>query len=87
VGVLWITGGLMWDIPHRESTPAFFDMNIGPSAKILTIFENHIVQKLVDANKKIFFKGGKPCDLKGALDKRKIKELGESRRIWLCHPS
>jgi len=56
VGVLWITGGLMLNIPHCESTPAFFDMNIGPSDQILTIFENHFTKKLVAANIKIFFR-------------------------------
>jgi hypothetical protein len=40
VGVLWITGGRMRDIPHRESTPAFLAMNLGPRAQILTIFKN-----------------------------------------------
>jgi hypothetical protein len=56
VGVLWITGGLMWDIPHREHTPAFFAMNLGSSAQILTIFENQSPKKLVNTNLKNIFK-------------------------------
>jgi hypothetical protein len=54
VGVLWITGGLMWEIPHCEATPAFFVMNIGSRAQILTIFENQVAKKLVITNIKIF---------------------------------
>jgi hypothetical protein len=56
VGVLWITGGLMWEIPHCEPTPAFFVMNIGSREQILTIFENQLARKLVTANIKIFKK-------------------------------
>jgi hypothetical protein len=55
VGVLWITGGLMQDIPHREAIPAFFTMNLGPSAQILTIFKLQLDLKLAYANIKIFF--------------------------------
>jgi hypothetical protein len=55
VGVLWITGGRMWDIPHREATPAFLTMNLGPSAQILTIFVNRSPQKLANANIKNIF--------------------------------
>jgi hypothetical protein len=83
VGVLWITGGLMWEIPHREATPAFFVMNIGSRAQILTIFENQVTNKLVATNIKIFLKRGKPCGSKGTLDKGKIKELGELAQIVL----
>jgi hypothetical protein len=83
VGVLWITGGLMWEIPHREATPAFFVMNIGSRAQILTIFENQVTNKLVATNIKIFLKRGKPCGSKGTLDKGKIKELGELAQIEL----
>jgi hypothetical protein len=83
VGVLWITGGLMWEIPHCEPTPAFFVMNIGSREQILTIFENQLARKLVTANIKIFLKRGKPCGSKGTLDKRKIKELGELAQIGL----
>ena len=85
MGVLWITGGLMWEIPHCEATPAFFVMNIGSRTQILTIFENQLVKKLVSANIKIFFTGGKPCNSKGTLDKGKIKELGELAQIELTH--
>jgi hypothetical protein len=56
VGVLWITGGLMWDIPHREATPAFLAMNLGPSAQILTIFNHQLALKLAFANIKNIFK-------------------------------
>jgi hypothetical protein len=87
VGVLWITGGLMWEIPHCEATPAFFVMNIGSRTQILTIFENQLAKKLVSANIKIFFKRGKPCNSKGALDKRKIKKSGESGQIGLTPPA
>ena len=83
MGVLWITGGLIWEIPHCEPTPAFFVMNIGSREQILTIFENQLARKLVTANIKIFLKRGKPCGSKGTLDKRKIKELGELAQIWL----
>ena len=83
MGVLWITGGLMWEIPHREATPAFFVMNIGSRAQILTIFENQVTEKLVATNIKIFLKLGKPCVSKGTLDKGKIKELGELAQIEL----
>lgn len=83
MGVLWITGGLMWEIPHREATPAFFVMNIGSRAQILTIFENQVTNKLVATNIKIFLKRGKPCGSKGTLDKGKIKELGELAQIVL----
>jgi hypothetical protein len=79
VGVLWITGGLMWEIPHCEATPAIFVMNIGSRVQILTIFENQRVQKLVVANIKIFSKDCKPCGSEGTLDKRKIMDSGESR--------
>lgn len=79
MGVLWITGGLMWEIPHREATPAIFVMNIGSSVQILTIFENQLAQKLVATNIKIISKDVKPCGSKGTLDKRKIKNSGESR--------
>jgi len=54
VGVLWITGGLMREIPHCEATPAFIVMNIGSRAQILTIFENQVAKKLVITNIKIF---------------------------------
>jgi hypothetical protein len=83
VGVLWISGGLMWEIPHCEATPAFFVMNIGSRAQILTIFENQVTNKLVATNIKIFSKDCKPCGSKGTLDKRKIKELGELAQIGL----
>ena len=73
----------MRDIPHRESTPAFLAMNLGPRAQILTIFENQVAKKLVATNIKIFLKRGKPCGSKGTLDKRKIKELGELAQIEL----
>ena len=79
MGVLWITGGLMWEIPHREATHAFFVMNIGSRAQILTIFENQVPEKLVATNIKIFSKDCKPCGSKGTLDKRKIKDSAESR--------
>ena len=83
MGVLWITGGLVWEIPHCEATPAFFVMNIGSRAQILTIFENQVTNKLVATNIKIFLKRGKPCGSKGTLDKGKIKELGELAQIVL----
>ncbi len=83
MGVLWITGGLMWEIPHCEATPAFFVMNIGSRAQILTIFENQVTNKLVATNIKIFLKRGKPCGSKGTLDKGKIKELVELTQIEL----
>jgi hypothetical protein len=79
VGVLWITGGLMWEIPHCEATPAIFVMNIGSRVQILTIFENQLGKKLVITNIKIFYKAAKPCNCKGTLDKRKIKDSAESR--------
>ena len=75
----------MWEIPHREATPAFFVMNIGSRAQILTIFENQLAKKLVITNIKIFLKRGKPCGSKGTLDKGKIKELGELAQIELTH--
>jgi hypothetical protein len=56
VGVLWITGGLIWDIPHREHTPAFLAMNLGSSAQILTIFVKHKPKKLVNTNLKNILK-------------------------------
>ncbi len=83
MGVLWITGGLMREIPHCEATPAFIVMNIGSRAQILTIFENQLAKKLVITNIKIFLKRGKPCGSKGTLDKGKIKELGELAQIEL----
>jgi len=55
VGVLWITGGLMWDIPHREHTPAIFAIILGSSAQILTIFVKQALKKLVNANLKNIF--------------------------------
>ena len=73
----------MWEIPHREATPAFFVMNISSRAQILTIFENQVTNKLVATNIKIFLKRGKPCGSKGTLDKGKIKELGELAQIVL----
>ena len=73
----------MWKIPHCEATPAFFVMNIGSRAQILTIFENQVAEKLVTTNIKIFLKLGKPCVSKGTLDKGKIKELGELAQIEL----
>ncbi len=76
----------MWDIPHCESTPAFFDMNIGPSGQILTIFEIHIAKMLVSTIGKIFFKVRKTCELEGTLDKHKIKDSDESRCILSAHP-
>ena len=85
MGVLWITGGLMREIPHCEATPAFIVMNIGSRAQILTIFENQVAKKLVATNIKIFLKRDKPCGSKGTLDKRKIKELGELAQIELTH--
>ena len=75
----------MWEIPHCEATPAFFVMNIGSRAQILTIFENQVTNKLVATNIKIFLKRGKPCGSKGTLDKGKIKELGELAQIELTH--
>ena len=83
MGVLWITGGLMWEIPQCEATPAFFIMNIGSRAQILTIFENQLAKKLVPTNIKIFLKLGKPCGSKGTLDKGKIKGFGELAQIEL----
>jgi hypothetical protein len=56
VGVLWITGGLMWDIPHREPTPAIFVIILGSSAQILTIFVKQASKKLVSTNIKNIFK-------------------------------
>ena len=73
----------MWEIPHCEATPAFFVMNIGSRAQILTIFENQLAKKLVITNIKIFLKRCKPCGSKGTLDKGKIKELGELAQIEL----
>ena len=73
----------MWEIPHREATPAFFVRNIGSRAQILTIFVNQVTEKLVATNIKIFLKLGKPCGSKGTLDKGKIKELGELAQIEL----
>jgi hypothetical protein len=64
VGVLWITGGLIRDIPHREATSAFLAMNLGPSAPILTIFKNQPADKLAFTNIKIFLTGGKTLCLK-----------------------
>lgn len=87
MGVLWITGGLMWEIPHCEATPAFFVMNIGSRTQILTIFENQLAKKLVSTNIKIFFKDGKPCNSKGTLDKCEIKKSGESGQIELTLPA
>jgi len=49
VGVLWITGGLMQDIPHRESTFAITTMFVGSSGAILTIFVLMSPKKLVVA--------------------------------------
>ena len=45
----------MWDIPHREHTPAFLAMNLGPSAQILTIFKLRLALKLAFANLKNIF--------------------------------
>ena len=45
----------MWDIPHREATPAFLAMNLGSSAQILTIFNHQLVSKLAFANIKNIF--------------------------------
>jgi hypothetical protein len=56
-------------------------MNIGSSAKILTIFENQLGKKLVITNIKIFYKAAKPCNRKGTLDKHIIKNWGESKQI------
>jgi hypothetical protein len=64
VGVLWITGGLIRDIPHREATSAFLAMNLGPSGPILTIFKNQPAYKLAFTNIKIFLTGGKTLYLK-----------------------
>jgi hypothetical protein len=50
VGVLWITGGLMQDIPHRESTFTITTMFVGSSDAILTFFMLTSPKKLVDAN-------------------------------------
>jgi hypothetical protein len=55
VGVLWINGGLTWDIPHCEPTPAFFALNIGSSVQILTIFDIHMNKKLVGTHVKNIF--------------------------------
>jgi hypothetical protein len=55
VGVLWINGGLTWDIPHCEPTPAFFALNIGSSVQILTIFDIHMNEKLVGTHVKNIF--------------------------------
>ena len=49
----------MQDIPHREAIPAFFTMNLGPSAQILTIFVKQELKKLVDTNVKNIFNDGK----------------------------
>ena len=46
----------MQDIPHREATPAFLAMNLGPSAQILTIFKIQIDLKLADTNVKNILK-------------------------------
>jgi len=64
VSVLWITGGLMQVIPHREATPAFYAMNFGPGAQILTIFKIQPTLKLVCANVKNIFKTWKTLWLK-----------------------
>ena len=80
MGVLWITGGLMWDIPHCEHTTAFLAMNLGSSDWILTIFKNQGLEKLVTANLKIFLNSGKPCANEGALDMIEISEAVELRR-------
>jgi hypothetical protein len=77
VGVLWITGGLMWDIPHCEHTTAFLTMNLGSDAWILTIFKIQGTKKLVATNLKIFLNTGKPCGVKGTLDILKINEAVE----------
>ena len=45
----------MWDIPHREHTPAFLTMNLGSSAQILTIFDKQGLKKLVNTNLKNIF--------------------------------
>ena len=45
----------MWDIPHREHTPAFLAMNLGSSAQISTIFKKQSLKKLVDTNLKNIF--------------------------------
>jgi len=55
VSVLWINGGLIWDIPHCEPTPAFFAMNTGSSVQILTIFDIHMNEKLVGTHVKNIF--------------------------------
>ena len=68
MGVLWITGGLMRDIPHREAIPAFLAMNLGPSAQILTIFNHRLALKLACTNiKNIFNAGENPVVEKGLL--------------------
>jgi hypothetical protein len=67
VGVLWITGGRMRDIPHREAIPAFLAMNLGSSAQILTIFKNQPTLKLAYTNIKIFLNFGKTlCHQRGS---------------------
>jgi hypothetical protein len=38
VGHLWITGGLLLNIPYRESRPALYAMNDGSRQLILTKF-------------------------------------------------
>ena len=49
----------MWDIPHREHTPAVFVIILGSSAQILTIFVKQELKKLVDTNVKNIFNDGK----------------------------
>ena len=73
--------------PTLWSHPCFFVMNIGSRRQILTIFENQLVKKLASTNIKIFFKGGKPCNSKGTLDKYKIKKWGESGQSELTLPA
>ncbi|MEY4448809.1 MAG: hypothetical protein RLZZ433_1824 [Pseudomonadota bacterium] len=46
----------MWDIPHREHTPAIFVIILGSSGQILTIFVKQALKKLVNANVKNIFK-------------------------------
>jgi hypothetical protein len=52
VGVLWITGGRMQDIPHRESTFTKTSLSDGSSVAILTIFVSGLAKMLVGANLK-----------------------------------
>jgi hypothetical protein len=52
VGVLWITGGRMQDIPHRESAFTKTTLSAGSSGLILTIFVVRVAKMLVSTNLK-----------------------------------